>query len=400
MFGRSFTVARIAGIDIEINPSWLIIVAILSFSFSHNVFPDEYDGWATATYWVIGIATAALFFCSVLLHELAHALVARRRGVAVPKITLFIFGGVSHMAEQPHTAREEFFIAAAGPVSSVGIALVCVGVYLIAEGRQVQVEAMFIWLAAINGMLAFFNTLPGFPLDGGRVLRSIIWGRTRSFRKATTIASNVGVGFGYVLIIGGIALALGGVVLNGIWFAFIGWFLSAAARNEAQSLQLESVLSPLSARDIMDRNFATVTPGTSIQEVVDRHMVLDGHRAVMVANDDRVLGIVTVSDVRRLEPDERRNTSAQAAMTPRDKVITVPGSTAALDVLMLISEKRLNQVPVLEDGRMTGLISRRENPRPRPDGEQARLLPGQRRRPPPLVGTCFASADLERQPPG
>ena len=219
---------------------------------------------------------------------------------------------------------------------------------------------MFTWLAAINGMLAIFNLLPGFPLDGGRVLRSIAWGRTKSFRKATTIASNVGVGFGYVLIIGGIALALGGFVLNGIWFAFIGWFLSAAARNEAQSLQLESVLSPLSARDIMDRNFATVTPGTSIQEIVDRHMVLDGHRAVIVANDDRVLGILTVSDVRRLEPAERLNTSAQAAMTPREEVITVPASTPALEVLMLISERRLNQVPVLEDGRMTGLISRRE----------------------------------------
>jgi CBS domain-containing protein len=242
----------------------------------------------------------------------------------------------------------------------VGIAVFCGVVAWVAYNRIEQVEAMFIWLAAINGMLALFNTLPGFPLDGGRVLRSIAWGRTRSFRKATTIASNVGVAFGYIMIVGGIVLALGGLVLNGIWFAFIGWFLSSAARSEAQSLQLETVLSPLAARDIMDRNFASVTPGTSIQEVVDRHMVLDGHRAVIVANDDRVLGILTVSDVRRLEPDERLNTAAQAAMTPRDEVITVPSETPALEVLMLISEKRLNQVPVLEEGRMIGLISRRE----------------------------------------
>jgi Zn-dependent protease len=360
VFGQSFTVARIAGIAIEINPSWLIIVAIISFSFSNNVFPDQYEGWSTATYWSIGIATAALFFGSVLLHELAHALVAKRRGVDVPKITLFIFGGVSHMADQPRSAREEFYIAAAGPASSILIALACAGIFAAAHDRQEQIEAMFVWLAAINGMLAFFNLLPGFPLDGGRVFRSIVWGRTRSFRKATTVASNVGIVFGYVLIVGGIALALGGLVLNGIWFAFIGWFLSSAARNESQSLQLESVLSPLSARDIMDRNFASVTPGTSIQEVVDRHMVLDGHRAVMVANDDRVLGILTVSDVRRLEPSERSNTAVQAAMTPRDTVITVPAATPALEVLMLISEKRLNQVPVLEEGRMIGLISRRE----------------------------------------
>ena len=360
MFGQSFTVARIFGIAIEINPSWLIIVAIISFSFSNNVFPDQYEGWSTATYWAIGITTAALFFVSVLLHELAHALVAKRRGVDVPKITLFIFGGVSHMAEQPRSAREEFYIAAVGPLSSVGIAIICGLVAWVAFGRQEQVEAMFVWLAGINAMLAIFNTLPGFPLDGGRVFRSIVWGRTGSFRKATTVASNVGVVFGYIMIIGGIALALGGFVLNGVWFAFIGWFLSSAARNEAQSLQLESVLSPLTARDIMDRNFATVTPGASLQQVIDRHMVIDGHRAVIVANDDRLLGILTVSDVRKLEPAERANTAAQAAMTPRSDVVTVPAGTPALEVLMLISEKRLNQVPVLEEGRMVGLISRRE----------------------------------------
>jgi Zn-dependent protease len=360
VFGSGFTVARIKGIAIEVHISWLVIFALVGISFSDQVFPEQYEGWSTTTYWVIGCITAITFFGTVLLHELAHALVAVRRGLAVPRITLFLFGGVSHLAESPRSAREEFYIAAVGPATSLALAVIFLLVAFVANGRQVQVEAMFTWLGLINASLAIFNVLPGFPLDGGRVFRSIAWARSGSFRKATNLASNVGVVFGYGLMLVGLGLLLAGLVLNGIWLAFIGWFLAGAARGEAQGMQLEAVLAPLTAREIMHVDFASVTPGISVQQLVDEQMVGNGHRAVMVANDERVAGIVTVSDVRRVPREQWPNTPVQRIMTTREEIVTVPATQSALDVLMLIGERRLNQVPVLEEGRMVGLITRRE----------------------------------------
>lgn len=356
----SFRVARIRGIDIEIHPSWLFILAVLSYSLSEGVFPDQYDGWSKAVYWTVGVASALLLFVAVLVHELAHAVVAQRRGLEVPKITLFIFGGVSHIARQPRSAGEEFAIAVAGPLTSLAIAVFAGAIWLVARDRSEHIEAMTAYLATVNLLLAVFNILPGFPLDGGRVLRSIAWRRTKSFRRATRIAGSVGEIFGYVLMMGGVGFLLAGYAWNGLWFMFIGWFLSGAARGEKEALQLESVLSKLRARDVMRTTYPTITPGTSIEEVVERHMVGEGERAAVVALDDAVLGILSVSDVRAVPREAWANTPAQRAMTPRDKVVTVQADTPALEVLHQIGANRLNQVPVLDGGRMVGLITRRE----------------------------------------
>ena len=356
----SFRVARIRGIAIEIHPSWLFILGVLSFSLSDGVFPDQYPGWSTATYWAVGVTSALLLFVAVLVHELAHAVVAQRRGLEVPKITLFIFGGVSHIARQPRSAGEEFAIAVAGPLTSLAIAVLAGAVYLTMHERVEQVGAIGAYLATVNLLLAIFNILPGFPLDGGRVLRSIAWRRTKSFRRATRIADSVGEIFGYTLMMGGVAFLLAGYAWNGLWFMFIGWFLSGAARGEKEALQLESVLSRLRARDVMRTTYPTITPGISIEEVVERHMVGEGERAAVVAMDDAVVGILSVSDVRRVPREAWPNTPAQRAMTPRDRVLTVSADTPALEVLHQLGANRLNQVPVLEEGRMIGLITRRE----------------------------------------
>jgi len=360
MFGSSFRVARIFGIDIEIHPSWLIILGLLAWTLSDQAFPDLYEGWTTTQYWVVGTAAALLLFVTVLIHELAHAVVAIRRGLPVPKITLFIFGGVSQLSRQPRSAGEEFAIAVAGPVTSLGVALVTGLAALLAVGRQEQLEGLLGYLATINVLLAVFNILPGFPLDGGRVLRSIAWRRTGSFRRATRIAGGVGEMFGYLLMFGGIAYLLSGFVINGLWFMFIGWFLLGAARGESQSLQLETILGKLRARDLMHEEYVTVPPGTPIQSVVDDYMLDRGERAVIVATDGTVAGILTVTDVGRVPRDQWASTPAQRLMTSRENVLTVGADAPALEVLMLVSQKRLNQVPVLEDGRMVGLISRRE----------------------------------------
>lgn len=360
MFGKSFTVARIGGIAIEINPSWLLIVGVLAWSLSDGVFPSMYEGWSTATYWIVGTLSSVLLFVTVLIHEMAHAVVAIRRGIPVPKITLFIFGGVSHLSKQPRSAGEEFFIAAAGPATSLGIAILTGILALILRGVNEQLTAIAAYLALVNFVLAIFNILPGFPLDGGRVLRSIAWKKTGSFRAATRIASSVGVAFGVVLMVTGVGFILAGYVINGIWFAFIGWFLSGAARGEADNLKLETILGPLKARDIMSTEFATVPPHLSLQLIVDEFMVGQGHRAVIVARDDAVFGIVSISDIRKHPRNEWDSTPAQTVMTPRERVVTVPVECPALEVLELIAQKGLNQVPVLEEGQMIGLVARRE----------------------------------------
>lgn len=360
MHRATLRVARLAGIDIEIHFSWLLIVGLVAWTLANGVFPDRYDGWSTAAYWAVGLVSAVLLFITVLIHELAHAVVAIRRGVPVPRITLFIFGGVSQMAKQPETARAEFAIAAAGPATSFVIAAVAGAVALTLGGANEKVEAVFGYLATINLLLGVFNLLPGFPLDGGRVLRSILWGRTHSFRRATQMAAGVGEFFAYGLMGVGFLFALSGFLWNGIWFAFIGWFLLGAARGESSQLQLDTILRPLRARNVMHQDFVSVLPGIPVQEVVDRYMVEKGERSVMVANGGAVLGILTVTDVQRVPRDEWPNTPAQQIMTPREKVATVSADTPALDVLQLLGERRLNQVPVLEDGRMVGLITRRE----------------------------------------
>ena len=360
MFGRSFQVARIAGIGIEIHPSWLLILALVSYTLADGWFPQQYEHWSTAAYWSVGIAAAILLFVTVLVHELAHAFVAIRRGLPVPRITLFIFGGVSHMARQPRTAGEEFQIAAAGPATSVVISVLTGAAAWLLGGANEKADGILWYLASVNLLLGLFNIVPGFPLDGGRVLRSIVWKRTSSFRQATRVAGGVGELVGYGLMMLGIFFLLSGFVFDGVWFLFIGWFLLGAARGETQNMQLEAILARVTAGDVMHTDLPTVRPGDSIQRVVDDHMIGRGERALVVANDGAVLGLVDVHNVHHAPRDSWAHTPVQAVMTPREKVVTVTVGTKALDVLMLLVEKGLEQVPVLDEGRMVGLITRRE----------------------------------------
>ena len=360
MFGRSFQVARIRGIGIEIHPSWLLILALVSYTLADGWFPDQYSGWSTAAYWGVGVVAAILLFVTVLVHELAHATVAIHRGLPVPKITLFIFGGVSELSQQPRSAGEEFQIAAAGPATSIVISIITGLAAWTLGGANEKVDGILWYLSTVNLLLGLFNVVPGFPLDGGRVLRSIAWKRTRSFRRATRIAGSVGELVGYALMLLGVLFLFGGFVFDGVWFLFIGWFLLGAARGESQGMQLESILSRVTARDVMHADLATVRPGESVQSVVDTHMIGRGERALVVANDGAVLGMVDVHGVHRAPRENWAQTPVQAVMTPREQVVTVTVDTKALDVLMLLASKGIEQVPVLEDGRMVGLITRRE----------------------------------------
>lgn len=361
MFGRSFQVGRIRGIRIEVHPSWFLVLALVSYTLADGWFPDQYPGWSTAAYWTVAVIAALLLFVTVLVHELAHATVAIHRGLPVPRITLFIFGGVSQMARQPRSPAEEFQVAIVGPGMSILIAVVTGSAALALQHGNEKLVGVLWYLATVNLLLGIFNTLPGFPLDGGRVFRSIAWKRTGSLRRATRIAGRVGEGVGFSLMLLGVFFLVGGFVFDGIWFIFIGWFLHGAAHSESQQLQLENILGRLSARDVMHTDISTARTGDSIQHVVDEQMIGRGERTVIVSNDGGgVLGVVTVQDLHKVPRDHWFQTAVQAVMTPREQVETVPANMRALDVLMLLAEKGLEHVPVLEDGRMIGLISRRE----------------------------------------
>ena len=355
----SFQVARVAGISIRIDVTWLLVLALVSWTLASDVFPSLYDHWSDQAYWIVGVVAAVLLFVTVLLHELAHALVARRRGIPVPSITLFIFGGVSKLGRQPKSAGEEAAIAIAGPVTSFAIAFLSLGIALASGGAE-KVEGVFGYLAAVNFILGLFNLLPGFPLDGGRVLRAVAWKRSGSFRAATRTAAEVGRLFAYGLMLLGVGVLVAGFVVNGIGFLIMGWFLLGASQSESAGVRLDSVLGKVQAKDVMTSAFATAQPGDSILSVVDEQMVGQGERAVVVALGGRVLGIATISDVRRVPREEWANTPVQAIMTPREKVMTVTPTTGALDVLQFLGEHRLNQIPVIGDGQMVGMVTRRE----------------------------------------
>ena len=359
MFARGFRIASIGGISIEVHPSWFLILGVFAWMLATAFFPRTYAGWSTATYWLTGVGASLLLFLTVLLHELAHAVVAIRRGLEVPRITLFAFGGVSHLSRQPRTAGEEFAIAAAGPAASLALALAIGAAWFAVRGANEQLGAICSYLAAVNLLLAAFNVLPGFPLDGGRVLRSIAWRRTRSFGKATRIAAGTGEVVAWGLIAAGVAFLFLGQWLTGIWFALIGWFLLGAARGEAGAVHADAILARLRARDLMRDDFPSVVPGASVRAVVDEHIAGRGERVLVVANAGAVLGVLTMADLRRARVSDWDATSVQRIMTPRAEVTAVAADAPASDLAPLFGERRLEHLPVIEDGRMVGLITRR-----------------------------------------
>ncbi len=245
----SFRIGNIAGIDIDINVSWIIILVLLTVSLAIGWFPRLYPGWSTATYWLIAFLSSLLLFVSVLLHELAHSLVARRRGLPVKSITLFIFGGVSNIEREPTSPGIEFQMAVVGPLTSLLIGVICFLLQLPLQGSNSPLEGILFYLAVTNILLGVFNLIPGFPLDGGRVLHSIVWRLTGNMRQAMRVASLTGQLIAYLFILLGIWLFFAGSILNGLWFGFIGWFLLSAAQSANTQVMLTSVLRGVTVGD-------------------------------------------------------------------------------------------------------------------------------------------------------
>jgi Zn-dependent protease len=357
--GSAIRVLRIMGISIELHLSWLVIGFLVTYSLAEVQFPSQYPGWGTALYWLIAVMTSLLFFASVLAHELSHALVARRFGVRTTSITLFIFGGAAAMESEPSKPREEALIAAAGPISSLLLAGL---LYLIDLGvEQEQLGALLGWLGFINLSLGTFNLIPGFPMDGGRILRALLW-RIRGDRfKATRNAAAVGQMVGYGIIAIGVLLAFrpGGLVA-GIWLGLIGYFLSSAAESAIVQTGVERTLHGVRVRDVMESDPASVSPNESVSSLIHDRMLHGEHRTFLVRHDDGGLaGIVTLADVRRVPREDWENARVTDVMTRFGDLATVGPDDDLESALKLIQTRGVDQLPVLGEGRhIVGLLTR------------------------------------------
>jgi Zn-dependent protease/CBS domain-containing protein len=355
-------VLRIAGISVELHLSWLVIGFLVTYSLAEIQFPRQYAGWGTGVYWLVAAATSLLFFASVLAHELSHAFVARRFGVRTTSITLFIFGGAAVMENEPPSPRDEALIAAAGPLSSLLIGGVLLLLDLAVGGAQEQLSALLGWLGFINLTLGVFNLVPGFPMDGGRILRAILW-RIRGDRYAATRnAAAVGQLVGYGIIAVGVLLAFQprGLV-TGIWLALIGYFLSSAAESAVVQMGVERTLRGVRVRDIMESDPASVSPNESVADLVHERMLHGEHRTFLVRHDDGGLaGIVTLADVRRVPRDDWERARVTDVMTRFGDLATVGPDDELESALKLIQTRGVGQLPVVAEGRrIVGLLTRR-----------------------------------------
>jgi Zn-dependent protease/CBS domain-containing protein len=357
--GSGFKLGRIAGVEIGIHPSWLVIGFLVTYSLAVGQFPLQYSGWSDAEYWVVALATSILFFGSVLAHEISHALIARRFGLNVSGITLFIFGGATSLEGEPERPRDEALIAAAGPLSSLVLGAVLIGVDTLVT--QPQVSALLGWLAFINVTLGVFNLIPGFPMDGGRILRALLWKLRGDRFGATRNAALVGRIFGYLLIGLGVVIAFQtGSVFSGVWLALIGWFLSTAAESTVAQMSVARTLRGIVVREVMDAEPPSVGPNESVTQLVHEHMLHGEHRSFLVRHSDGGLaGIVSLSDVRRVPREQWDVARVTDIMTRYAELATIGPEDQVEDAMQLLQEREVNQLPVVIDGRsVVGLLTR------------------------------------------
>jgi Zn-dependent protease/predicted transcriptional regulator len=355
---NALPIGRIFGIEVRVHPSWLIVFALVMWSLATAYFPQQDPGFSTASNWLLGAVSALLLFGAVLLHELSHSVVAKRRGLGVDSITLFVFGGVSSLAGEPRRPGTQFLVAAAGPVMSLIVAGVAFGLSIGLAGVNLGAAVIFEYLATVNVLLALFNLIPGFPLDGGRVLQSLIWQATGDRVRATRIAGGVGQVVAYLFVFWGLWQMFTGNFIGGLWIAFIGWFLLSAAGGTVRQLALEEQLGGLTVGDIMRREPVTVDPGVSVDEAVQRYLLANNLRAVPVVDRGKLIGIVTLADIRHLPHASWTRTAIRDIVEVRTSEKTATQDESLADALQAMAGSGLERLPVVRDGELVGVLSR------------------------------------------
>jgi len=357
MIRKHITLGRISGISIDLDCSWFLIFILLTWMLAANYFPLEIKGGSSIFYWAISAFTAILFFISVLLHELGHSFLARRFRIQVNRITLFIFGGVAEIKQEPPSAWAEFWIALAGPAVSFFLAGIFYFSGLMATSRS-GVWVMLSYLAFINFILALFNLIPGFPLDGGRIFRAFVWGMIHNFRKATMIAANTGRFIAYGFIIWGIFLIISGNLFNGLWLAFIGWFLESAAVAQIHQQTLHDLLAGHTVMDALSPDIQSVSSNTSIQDLIDHHIIGKGHRYFLVKEKHKPLGLLVLHRIKEIPHEKRKETNVSEIMIPEEEVREVNLKENLWTALKEMDHDGVNQLVVMEDQRIAGILSR------------------------------------------
>jgi Zn-dependent protease/CBS domain-containing protein len=355
MNNQTISLGRILGISIRLDYSWFLIFALLTWSLAVSYFPAELNGLPSAAYWVMGAATAMMLFVSVLLHELGHSVVAMRYKIPVRKITLFIFGGVAEIGTEPPTPVAEFLIAIAGPIVSFTLAALFATLEL-GAGALAPIFVLAKYLAFINGTLALFNLIPGFPLDGGRVFRAVLWGITGSLSRATEIAANLGRVIAFLFVAFGLWQTFTGD-LSGLWIVFIGWFLLDAASGQLEQQKLHDLLARHPVSEAMNRNYAVVPAEMSLQELVDRYVVGNGQRSFVVQRGGAVVGFVTVRQIRRIPRAQWTTTAVAQAMIPSAQVTALRPDTELWSVVEQMGREGSTPMPVISDGYTWGILS-------------------------------------------
>lgn len=371
---------RIAGIEIDVDWSLLIIFALITLMLGRGAFPAWHPGWSGPVIWGTALAAAVLFFLSILLHELSHALVGRVVGVRIPRITLFIFGGMGQMENEPPSWRAELGMALAGPVTSLalGALFLLLAAFAagsrsdIAEPRQMMaalgpIPTLLLWLGPVNIVLGLFNLVPGFPLDGGRALRAVMWAATGDLVRATRWASRAGQGFAWLLMGTGFAMVLGlrlpvlgGGIINGLWLAFIGWFLNNAALASYRQLLVRESLEHVPVARLMQTHLLPVSPGMSVARLLDEVLLPSGLQAFPVMDDGRLLGMVFLKDLRRLDTPRRNETPVEEVMVPAERLVAVAPDRDAMEAFTELAHHGINQIPVIDRGRLVGLLRRQD----------------------------------------
>ena len=354
----SFRLGRILGIEIRIHISWLLIFAFLTWSLAAGYFPSLLPNAPTAEYWALGAISSIALFASVLAHEIGHSFVARRNGIPVKDITLFIFGGASNITKEAETAGAEFRMAFTGPVVSFVLGAIFLAVYYAAggSGSKTAFSAAMLYLGQINFVLGAFNLLPGFPLDGGRVFRSIVWSINHDALKATRIAATTGQVIAYIFIFGGIALAFVNGI-SGLWLAFIGWFLASAASASLQQSVLMETLKGVKVKEITRSGIKTGEPSLTIEQALS--VMLDSHqRALPVMDNGQMLGLVSMTDIKRTSRDNWPVETIDRIMTPVASVKTIAPDDDLTKAVELMQSEGFNQLPVMSGSQLRGLVSR------------------------------------------
>lgn len=355
---RGIFLFRVFGIEVHADLSWFLIFALITLSLAYGYFPSQLPGLLPSTYLVAGLVASLLFFSSILLHELSHSVVAKRLGIEVPSITLFLFGGVSQLRDEPSDPQKELAITIAGPLMSFALAFVFGLVwFFVRSAEATPISQTFLWLSWINFALAVFNLMPGLPLDGGRVLRAFLWWRHGSIERATRTASRAGKALAMLLILGGFLMVFYGN-WGGIWLILIGMFLRSAAEASYQDLVLKRALQDARVAQAMIPDVQTVPPDITLREFVDEHVLRHGFRGFPVREGDEVLGVISLDQVKGAPREVLDGSTVREHMVRLSPRVTTSPEAPLVDALRRMSASGVGRLLVLEDGELIGMITK------------------------------------------